>query len=851
MSLSNWFKALTGFAPYNWQIQLFESFTSGNFPQYLSLPTGAGKTSVIPIWLLALAHAPLVVPRRIVWIVNRRVVVDQATQEAEQIRENLEHLPELQQALAALCAGPDKKLAISTLRGQRADNREWSDDASRPAIVIGTVDMIGSRLLFSGYGDSFKMRPRHAGLLGHDALLVNDEAHLTPAFAKLLETIEQFSRDPDYARFRPFHTIRLSATQNGASDLDLQPDVTATGSHFQTLWTASKRLTLHPVGTLKPDAEIANLAAQATPGTRTIAFVRSPETAQEIARKLKREFPSLASRVLLLTGEIRGHERDQLVDRLRELGFMAKETPSPDSPPAWLISTSAGEVGANFSCERLFTELDTADHLLQRFGRLNRFAEVSPCGEATVVYADGKAFDARNKDRNRTIEECLKYLKSLPEHPSGLGGFDISPGVIHQNPPPRNAVEAIPPLAKLARHHVELWSQTTLHRDFNRKPEVASWLHGEVQDTEPDTEIVWRARVPELIQAHRADVSSLVLDAYLEYCPIRPHERLKIPTRTRLVKVLTQYFQACDSSLDAILVDRSGETHVVDLRSVLASDADRKADPSRILNFATLILPKGAIGLENGHLTALAPSRDDGRDYDVSASGPEPRLWELILEEDEPPAEDPAGYRTAAVFPLCNPEDPSEADMAALRIRVQTAPRVPEPMNNRTPKMYLDDHTAQVAKYANMLAAALGLEAFIDTFHLAALHHDSGKRHPRWQYFANGSVDEPLAKSFGRTSPKRLQGFRHEFQSLAGLEPVSTDALALHLVASHHGCARPGFPEDTFVLQESRDLNLRASHRFAQLTRQFGPWALAWLEAAFHTADSLGSKYQQEVHLDA
>jgi len=79
-----------------------------------------------------------------------------------------------------LCAIPldekDEPLAISTLRGQFADNREWSADPSRPAVICGTVDMIGSRLLFSGYGVGFKSRPLHAGFLGQDALLIHDEA---------------------------------------------------------------------------------------------------------------------------------------------------------------------------------------------------------------------------------------------------------------------------------------------------------------------------------------------------------------------------------------------------------------------------------------------------------------------------------------------------------------------------------------------------------------------------------------------------------------------------------------------------------------------------------------------------
>ena len=80
-------------------------------------------------------------------------------------------------------------LAISTLRGQFADNREWSADPARPAVIVGTVDMIGSRLLFSGYGVGFKSKPLHAGFLGQDVLLVHDDAHLEPAFQELIEDI--------------------------------------------------------------------------------------------------------------------------------------------------------------------------------------------------------------------------------------------------------------------------------------------------------------------------------------------------------------------------------------------------------------------------------------------------------------------------------------------------------------------------------------------------------------------------------------------------------------------------------------------------------------------------------------
>lgn len=186
------FKRLKGTAPYPWQRALFEQIVSGNWPQVVDMPTGAGKMAVLWIWGLALAWTRQQktngIPIRLAWVVNRRVVVDQVTEEVRQLCEKWRGI-----GFEAMPEPP----AASTLRGQLADNGEWRSNPAKPAVIVGTVDMIGSRLLFRGYRSNRYWRPVESGLLGVDTLIVNDEAHLSPAFSKLVCTLESMKPRPN------------------------------------------------------------------------------------------------------------------------------------------------------------------------------------------------------------------------------------------------------------------------------------------------------------------------------------------------------------------------------------------------------------------------------------------------------------------------------------------------------------------------------------------------------------------------------------------------------------------------------------------------------------------------------
>ncbi len=153
------FKSLTGNDPFPWQTELGRRFSDGDIPTGCNLPTGTGKTSVIPIWLIALGlqaqSGPVILPRRLVYAVNRRVIVDQATEEVTQIIAALAHPadPELIALRAAL-----ETLSITTARPFAA---AWGSTSERDA--SGSIST-GRRKVRSLWSISCDWRPGMKGL---------------------------------------------------------------------------------------------------------------------------------------------------------------------------------------------------------------------------------------------------------------------------------------------------------------------------------------------------------------------------------------------------------------------------------------------------------------------------------------------------------------------------------------------------------------------------------------------------------------------------------------------------------------------------------------------------------------
>jgi len=206
-----------------------------------------------------------------------------------------------------------------------------------------------------------------------------------------------------------------------------------------------------------------------------------------------------------------------------------------------------------------------------------------------------------------------------------------------------------------------------------------------------------------------------------------------------------------------------------------------------------------------------------------------------------------------------------------------------------TVRQTLFTHLDGVGDWARRFATNCGLPPpLVDAIELAARAHDLGKADPRFQAWLRGGIPlaqnrELLAKSGDMPQGRREsvlareragypEGGRHELLSVRLLEsasellPQDEDLrdLVLHLVESHHGWCRPFAPvvfddhpapvsvdfQGQRLLYGSQTnlerLDSGVAERFWRLTRRYGWWGLAWLEAILRLADHRRSEWEEK-----
>ncbi len=407
--------------PYPWQVELGTDAVCSS--RLIRIPTGFGKTlGALAAWLYHRAERQADDwPRRLIWCLPMRVLVEQTEAEVVAVLERL-----------GLLWKPDEprtgKVAVHRLMGGtgRAEYHLYPEEL---AVIIGTQDMLLSRALNRGFAAARARWPMDFGLLNQDALWVLDEVQLMDVGLATSAQLQAFRTDDENDRHpwrRPCRSWWMSATlqDRWLDSVDTEAMLKALPSRLEIpevqqkggLWDVKKAARVDPIANDKElDREVATLTAERhRPGALTLVVLNRVETAVGVFDQLRKL--DVGAELQLV------HSRFRPSDRAgwRE-AFLNRGAAVP-AEGRIVVATQVVEAGVDISAATLITDLAPWPSLVQRFGRCARYRDE----QGEVVVLDRAWADA--KDATRALPYAVGELLEAKAALTQL--FDVSPSAL-------------------------------------------------------------------------------------------------------------------------------------------------------------------------------------------------------------------------------------------------------------------------------------------------------------------------------------------------------------------------------------------------------------------------------------
>lgn len=387
---ANWFQQITGFPPHPWQERLAAEADPSS--RIIRIPTGMGKSAgTLLAWLYhRVVRDDARWPRRLAFVLPMRTLADQVARDAR-------HWVEAARA----------NLRVHLLMGG-VEAERWVGEIERPAILIGTQDMLLSRALNRGYGSARGLWPMEFGALHHDTLWIFDEIQLMGVGLATSTQLQAF-RDALVGRsLRGTWSWWMSATLQPSwlDSIDFramrrehlaQPLHVPEEERKGGIWESQKGLDWRREAL---DARsLAKLVLEEhQAGSQSLVVVNTVKAAVDLYVQLHKETKQTKGdappELRLAHSRFRPHERKQW-------NFLGREA-EENLPQGGriLIATQIVEAGVDISASLLITELAPYPSLVQRFGRAGRRP-----GQAARVLVIGEVAEERRKALPYTPEE--------------------------------------------------------------------------------------------------------------------------------------------------------------------------------------------------------------------------------------------------------------------------------------------------------------------------------------------------------------------------------------------------------------------------------------------------------------
>jgi CRISPR-associated endonuclease/helicase Cas3 len=865
----DFFQALHGKEPFPWQEALAAQVCGGEWPDVIHLPTASGKTACIDIALFALAVRGKEAPRRIFFVVDRRMVVNEAYLRMVKVRDALKNatsgvLLDTVERLRRLAGGnqteeldgEDDPLFVSEMRGGTLRDESWLRNPLQPTVVASTVDQVGSRLLFRGYGVRSNSWPLHAGLIGNDALIFLDEAHCSRAFAQTLQRIEKY-RGAEWATepiSTPFRFVEMTATpsrqQSPASfftltDNDRKVDV------LKKRFQAAKPTRLVEARGRKDDTEklVDELVWQAldlaktAQAKRVAIFANRVKTAKSVYERLRLRMKGGEASVELAIGRMRAIDRQDLFEHTW-IKLKSGRRRSAEDALTVVVSTQCLEVGADMDFDVLVSECASIDALLQRFGRLDRLGDFVRARGAIVI----GSWQINPRQPDPVYQEALAKTWDWLRRIGGKSG-EVNMGIESRAGEPPTVSEQLDSLGEndlrlvgedapvLLPAHVDMLVQTSPVPEPD--PLIELFLHGPNRGA-PDVHVVWRSDLE-----NAANLEEEI--EIVKLCPPSSLEAMPVP-----ISAFRRWFAGekdineKESDLEVGTEEGGLTQHRKAKIYVLVWNGDesqRVWDANKIKPGQTLILRASTEGWDQlGYMPKDALIDLGDRAALIARTGVSLRLHPKIMERwpetpmlrplmDYACRDDAEWDETRILLYAYGAQLATEAqpwpfpfvqklgELRRLEFDVYPSQRNAHVLRARLPRkggrqetkqVFLKEHLDAVERV--VVGMASGLEENLrNALRNSARFHDYGKVDFRFQAWlrrgdllATRYLPKPLAKSGNDVLQNQSavglpQGFRHELLSLMFAEKApeiigEMKDLTLHLIAAHHGWCRPFAP---------------------------------------------------------